>query len=209
MLPCKVSWSFFWSRQKASLTWVGKTGWWEGFFIFLCVHDSCYKVERWLGFISARSVNVEADYLGCLSLLITGLVNIALFLCKIHNFWFFVLVGRGGKTSAIDKTNVKKSVVSKSNTIKSMFMASAGKKNTDVSFYIFEFKYFWLVYSFSGSGVNQRLILFFCVKQDKLLLWSLVSGAFLKILYMFCGNPLVIYCCSPDWVCTYNWELCG
>ncbi|NXY29737.1 DPOLA polymerase, partial [Pomatorhinus ruficollis] len=39
--------------------------------------------------------------------------------------------GKGGKTSAIDKKNVKKSVVSKPNTIKSMFMASAGKKNTD------------------------------------------------------------------------------
>ncbi|RLW07871.1 hypothetical protein DV515_00003617 [Chloebia gouldiae] len=39
--------------------------------------------------------------------------------------------GRGGKTSTIDKKNVKKSVVSKPNTIKSMFMASAGKKNTD------------------------------------------------------------------------------
>ncbi|NWH29680.1 DPOLA polymerase, partial [Chloropsis hardwickii] len=37
--------------------------------------------------------------------------------------------GKGGKT--IDKKNVKRSVVSKPNTIKSMFMASAGKKNTD------------------------------------------------------------------------------
>ncbi|KAF4797856.1 hypothetical protein TURU_069929 [Turdus rufiventris] len=39
--------------------------------------------------------------------------------------------GKGGKTSTIDKKNVKKSVVSKPNTIKSMFMASAGKKSTD------------------------------------------------------------------------------
>ncbi|NXH23064.1 DPOLA polymerase, partial [Bucco capensis] len=39
--------------------------------------------------------------------------------------------GRGGKTSTTDKKNVKKSVVSKPNTIKSMFMASAGKKTTD------------------------------------------------------------------------------
>ncbi|NXV96445.1 DPOLA polymerase, partial [Calonectris borealis] len=39
--------------------------------------------------------------------------------------------GKGGKTSAVDKKNVKKSVVSKPNTIKSMFIASAGKKNTD------------------------------------------------------------------------------
>uniref|UniRef100_A0A8B9N8U2 DNA polymerase n=1 Tax=Accipiter nisus TaxID=211598 RepID=A0A8B9N8U2_9AVES len=39
--------------------------------------------------------------------------------------------GKGGKTSTVDKKNVKKSVVSKPNTIKSMFIASAGKKNTD------------------------------------------------------------------------------
>uniref|UniRef100_A0A663MCZ7 DNA polymerase n=1 Tax=Athene cunicularia TaxID=194338 RepID=A0A663MCZ7_ATHCN len=39
--------------------------------------------------------------------------------------------GRGGKTSTVDKKNVKKSVVSKPNTIKSMFIASAGKKTTD------------------------------------------------------------------------------
>ncbi|NWH63315.1 DPOLA polymerase, partial [Geococcyx californianus] len=39
--------------------------------------------------------------------------------------------GKGGKTSMVDKKNVKKSVVSKPNTIKSMFIASAGKKNTD------------------------------------------------------------------------------
>uniref|UniRef100_A0A8C4VQ49 DNA polymerase n=1 Tax=Gopherus evgoodei TaxID=1825980 RepID=A0A8C4VQ49_9SAUR len=39
--------------------------------------------------------------------------------------------GKGDKTSTNDKKNVKKSVVSKPNTIKSMFMASAGKKNTD------------------------------------------------------------------------------
>ncbi|KAM9204834.1 DNA polymerase alpha catalytic subunit [Mergus octosetaceus] len=39
--------------------------------------------------------------------------------------------GKGGKASAVDKKNVKKSVVSKPNTIKSMFIASAGKKNTD------------------------------------------------------------------------------
>ncbi|NWX21155.1 DPOLA polymerase, partial [Aegotheles bennettii] len=38
--------------------------------------------------------------------------------------------GRVGKTS-VDKKNVKKPVVSKPNTIKSMFIASAGKKNTD------------------------------------------------------------------------------
>ncbi|XP_019380056.1 PREDICTED: DNA polymerase alpha catalytic subunit isoform X1 [Gavialis gangeticus] len=37
--------------------------------------------------------------------------------------------GKGDKTN--DKKNVKKSVVSKPNTIKSMFIASAGKKNTD------------------------------------------------------------------------------
>ncbi|KFV00425.1 DNA polymerase alpha catalytic subunit, partial [Pterocles gutturalis] len=37
--------------------------------------------------------------------------------------------GKGGKTG--DKKNAKKSVVSKPNTIKSMFIASAGKKNTD------------------------------------------------------------------------------
>lgn len=51
-------------------------------------------------------------------------------------------VGKGGKISTVDKKNVKKSVVSKPNTIKSMFIASAGKKSTDVSFYIFEFKDF-------------------------------------------------------------------
>lgn len=84
----------------------------------------------------------EVDYLGYLSLLITGPVNIELFKCKIHNFKFFVSVGKGGKTSTTGKKNVKKPVVSKPNTIKSMFIASAGKKNTDVSFYIFEFKYF-------------------------------------------------------------------
>uniref|UniRef100_A0A8B9F9U7 DNA polymerase n=1 Tax=Amazona collaria TaxID=241587 RepID=A0A8B9F9U7_9PSIT len=39
--------------------------------------------------------------------------------------------GKGGKTSVVGKKNVKKSVVSKPNTIKSMFIASAGKKNTD------------------------------------------------------------------------------
>ncbi|XP_075377020.1 DNA polymerase alpha catalytic subunit isoform X4 [Mycteria americana] len=39
--------------------------------------------------------------------------------------------GKGGKTSTVDKKNVKKSAVSKPNTIKSMFIASAGKKNTD------------------------------------------------------------------------------
>uniref|UniRef100_A0A663DY49 DNA polymerase n=1 Tax=Aquila chrysaetos chrysaetos TaxID=223781 RepID=A0A663DY49_AQUCH len=39
--------------------------------------------------------------------------------------------GKGGKTSTVDKKNLKKSVVSKPNTIKSMFIASAGKKNTD------------------------------------------------------------------------------
>ncbi|XP_015705602.1 DNA polymerase alpha catalytic subunit-like, partial [Coturnix japonica] len=39
--------------------------------------------------------------------------------------------GKSGKASTIDKKNVKKSMVSKPNTIKSMFMASAGKKNTD------------------------------------------------------------------------------
>ncbi|KFQ17866.1 DNA polymerase alpha catalytic subunit, partial [Merops nubicus] len=39
--------------------------------------------------------------------------------------------GKGVKTSMANKKNVKKSVVSKPNTIKSMFMASAGKKNTD------------------------------------------------------------------------------
>ncbi|NXJ18911.1 DPOLA polymerase, partial [Dicrurus megarhynchus] len=39
--------------------------------------------------------------------------------------------GKRGKTSTADKKNVKKSVVSKPNTIKSMFIASAGKKNTD------------------------------------------------------------------------------
>ncbi|NXG54630.1 DPOLA polymerase, partial [Hemiprocne comata] len=39
--------------------------------------------------------------------------------------------GKVGKTSAAEKKNVKKSVVSKPNTIKSMFIASAGKKNTD------------------------------------------------------------------------------
>ncbi|KFZ66806.1 DNA polymerase alpha catalytic subunit, partial [Podiceps cristatus] len=38
---------------------------------------------------------------------------------------------KGGKTSTVDKKNMKKSVVSKPNTIKSMFIASAGKKNTD------------------------------------------------------------------------------
>ncbi|NXT23869.1 DPOLA polymerase, partial [Syrrhaptes paradoxus] len=37
--------------------------------------------------------------------------------------------GKGVKTG--DKKNAKKSVVSKPNTIKSMFIASAGKKNTD------------------------------------------------------------------------------
>uniref|UniRef100_A0A8C3S3H0 DNA polymerase n=1 Tax=Chelydra serpentina TaxID=8475 RepID=A0A8C3S3H0_CHESE len=51
------------------------------------------------------------------------------------------LVGKGEKTSTNDKKNVKKSVVSKPNTIKSMFMASVGKKNTDVScIFIFQFK---------------------------------------------------------------------
>uniref|UniRef100_A0A8B9Q979 DNA polymerase n=1 Tax=Apteryx owenii TaxID=8824 RepID=A0A8B9Q979_APTOW len=39
--------------------------------------------------------------------------------------------GKGGRTSTVDKKNVKKPVVSKPNTIKSMFIASAGKKNTD------------------------------------------------------------------------------
>lgn len=39
--------------------------------------------------------------------------------------------GKTGKTSTIGKKNVKKSVVAKPNTIKSMFIASAGKKNTD------------------------------------------------------------------------------
>ncbi|XP_032534928.1 DNA polymerase alpha catalytic subunit isoform X2 [Chiroxiphia lanceolata] len=39
--------------------------------------------------------------------------------------------GKGGRTSTVDKKNMKKSVVSKPNTIKSMFIASAGKKNTD------------------------------------------------------------------------------
>uniref|UniRef100_A0A8C6YI34 DNA polymerase n=1 Tax=Nothoprocta perdicaria TaxID=30464 RepID=A0A8C6YI34_NOTPE len=39
--------------------------------------------------------------------------------------------GKGGRTSAGDRKNVKKPVVSKPNTIKSMFIASAGKKNTD------------------------------------------------------------------------------
>uniref|UniRef100_A0A8C3RYD7 DNA polymerase n=1 Tax=Chelydra serpentina TaxID=8475 RepID=A0A8C3RYD7_CHESE len=49
--------------------------------------------------------------------------------------------GKGEKTSTNDKKNVKKSVVSKPNTIKSMFMASVGKKNTDVScIFIFQFK---------------------------------------------------------------------
>lgn len=82
-------------------------------------------------------MKVEVDYLGYLSLLITRPVNIQLFLCKTHYFSFFVLLGKGGKTSTIDKKNMKKSVVSKPNTIKSMFMASAGKKSTDVSFYMF------------------------------------------------------------------------
>ncbi|OXB62902.1 hypothetical protein ASZ78_001024 [Callipepla squamata] len=39
--------------------------------------------------------------------------------------------GKSGKTSTVVKKNVKKSVVSKPNTIKSMFIASVGKKNTD------------------------------------------------------------------------------
>ncbi|XP_075769401.1 DNA polymerase alpha catalytic subunit isoform X2 [Pelodiscus sinensis] len=39
--------------------------------------------------------------------------------------------GKSDKISTNDKKNVKKSVVSKPHTIKSMFMASAGKKNTD------------------------------------------------------------------------------
>ncbi|XP_074839481.1 DNA polymerase alpha catalytic subunit isoform X2 [Carettochelys insculpta] len=39
--------------------------------------------------------------------------------------------GKGERTSTNDKKNVKKSVVSKPNTIKSMFMARAGKKSTD------------------------------------------------------------------------------
>ncbi|NXP74477.1 DPOLA polymerase, partial [Ramphastos sulfuratus] len=39
--------------------------------------------------------------------------------------------GKSGKTSTTDKKNVKKSAVSKPNTIKSMFIASAGKKTTD------------------------------------------------------------------------------
>ncbi|KFV91995.1 DNA polymerase alpha catalytic subunit, partial [Eurypyga helias] len=38
---------------------------------------------------------------------------------------------KGGITSMDGRKNVKKSVSSKPNTIKSMFMASAGKKNTD------------------------------------------------------------------------------
>lgn len=157
-----MSLSFFWSVQKTSLTWLERQGD-ERVFHFLCVHDNCCKAERWLDFISARSVKAEVDNLGYLSLLITGSVNTEHFLRKIHNFNFFVLVGKGGKTSTLDKKNVKKSVVSKPNTIKSMFMANAGKKNTDVSFYIFEFQYFWLVHSFIRSQVNQRLILLSCV----------------------------------------------
>uniref|UniRef100_A0A8C4VNI1 DNA polymerase n=1 Tax=Gopherus evgoodei TaxID=1825980 RepID=A0A8C4VNI1_9SAUR len=47
------------------------------------------------------------------------------------------VLGKGDKTSTNDKKNVKKSVVSKPNTIKSMFMASAGKKNTDVSLFLY------------------------------------------------------------------------
>ncbi|NWI21378.1 DPOLA polymerase, partial [Crypturellus soui] len=39
--------------------------------------------------------------------------------------------GKGGRTTTSDRKNVKKPVVSKPNTIKSMFIASAGKKNTD------------------------------------------------------------------------------
>ncbi|XP_060090074.1 DNA polymerase alpha catalytic subunit [Heteronotia binoei] len=38
---------------------------------------------------------------------------------------------RGERTSTNDKKNVKKAILSKPNTIKSMFMASTGKKNTD------------------------------------------------------------------------------
>jgi len=52
-------------------------------------------------------------------------------------------VGKTGKTSTIGKKNVKKSVVAKPNTIKSMFIASAGKKNTDVSYCMVKFKDFF------------------------------------------------------------------
>lgn len=57
----------------------------------------------------------------------------------------FFSVGKGGKASAVDKKNMKKSVVSKPNTIKSMFIASAGKKNTDVSYCILKCKDFFFL----------------------------------------------------------------
>lgn len=59
--------------------------------------------------------------------------------------FFFFSVGKGGKASAVDKKNMKKSVVSKPNTIKSMFIASAGKKNTDVSYCILKCKDFFFL----------------------------------------------------------------
>lgn len=83
----------------------------------------------------------------------------------------------------VDKKNVKKSVVSKPNTIKSMFIASAGKKNTDVSSYILNLKISDLFAVFQWEWNKARShSSFLCLARHKLLLQSLVYGAFLKIL---------------------------
>lgn len=73
--------------------------------------------------------------------------------------FFFFPVGKGGKASAVDKKNLKKSMVSKPNTIKSMFIASAGKKNTDVSYCILKCKdFFKLVPTLCWGGVKQGFL---------------------------------------------------
>lgn len=48
----------------------------------------------------------------------------------------YIPIGKDGKTYNKDKKNVKKPTVTKPNNIKSMFIASAGKKTADVSFIV-------------------------------------------------------------------------
>lgn len=49
----------------------------------------------------------------------------------------YIPTGNDNKTRNKEKRNVKKTVVTKPNNIKSMFIASAGKKTGDVSFMFF------------------------------------------------------------------------
>lgn len=49
----------------------------------------------------------------------------------------YIPAGKDDKARNKDKRNVKKAVVTRPNSIKSMFMASAGRKTADVSFMVF------------------------------------------------------------------------